>query len=154
MPYTELPATAYIMVGLEASSKKQLFEKLATCAEDRTGLARREFFDAIMRRERLGSMAVGAGIALPHIVHPALSETITIFALLASPISFDAADSKPVDIICFIAGPEHTDCDHLKAVSGMAKLLRDDKICSRLRSANSVNDVAKALFEETTASAA
>ena len=61
MPYTELSATAYIMVGLEASSKKQLFEKLATCAEDRTGLARREFFDAIMRRERLGSMAVGAG---------------------------------------------------------------------------------------------
>ena len=154
MPYTELPDNTCIMFGLEASSKKLLVEKLATCAEDRTGLARREFFDAIMRRERLGSMAVGAGTALPHIVHPALSETITILALLASPISFDAADSKPVDIVCFIAGPEHTDCDHLKAVSGMAKLLRDDKTCGRLRSANSVNDVAKALFDKTTASAA
>jgi len=154
MSFTELPATTHIVVGLEASSKKQLVEKLSTYAEDRTGLARRGFFDAIMRRERLGSTAVGAGIALPHIVHPALNETITIFVLLAAPVSFDAADNKPVDIVCFIAGPEHTDCDHLKAVSGMAKLLRDSEICSRLRSAASAEDVAVALRGEATASAA
>ena len=145
MSYTELPATTHIVVGLEASSKKQLVEKLSTYAEDLTGLARRGFFDAIMRRERLGSTAVGAGIALPHVVRPALNETITIFALLATPVSFDAGDNKPVDIVCLIAGPEHTDCDHLKAISAMAKLLQDTEKCSRLRAARSIEDVTVAL---------
>lgn len=154
MSFTELPADTHIVVGLEASSKKQLVEKLSACAEDRTGLPRREFFDTIMQRERLGSTAVGAGIALPHIVHPALNKSLTIFALLATRISFDAVDDEPVDIVCLIAGPEHTECEHLTAVSRMEKLLRDSKICSRLRSARSVEDVAVAISGDNTASAA
>ena len=81
------------------------------------------FLMQLVRRERLGSTAVGAGIALPHVVHPALNETITIFALLAAPVSFDAADNNPVDIVCFIAGPEQYDCDHLKALSGYGKIV-------------------------------
>ncbi|MEK9911150.1 MAG: PTS sugar transporter subunit IIA [Candidatus Puniceispirillum sp.] len=137
----ELPAATQIMVGLDASSKKQLVEQLAERAADITGLPRRTFFDAIMRRERLGSTAVGDGIALPHIMHPELRENVTILAILDKPVDFDAADKKPVDIICLVAGSENSDVDHLKYLSGMARLLRSDNRCQKLRQASSIEGV-------------
>jgi PTS system nitrogen regulatory IIA component len=145
MSSTELPAATHILVGLEASSKKQLVEHLATRAADLTDLAQRALFDAIMRRERLGSTAIGQGIALPHIAHAGLEQTLTILAVLKSPVDFDAADNQPVDVVCLVAGPEHADFDHLKCVSSMARLLRADGVCQNLRTAVSAEDALRIL---------
>ena len=74
-------AADQIMVGVVGSSKKQVIEQLAERAAELTGLCRRSLFDIVMRRERLGSTAIGGRIAIPHAEHHDLTRVIGIIAV-------------------------------------------------------------------------
>ena len=134
-------ATDQIMVGVACSSKKQLIEQLAERAAELTGLCQRSLFEIVMRRERLGSTAIGNGIAIPHAVHQDLTRVMGIIAVLTSPIDFDAQDRKPVDIVCLVIGPQNADSDHLKCVSSVARSLREVAICNQIRAAKTPNEL-------------
>ena len=130
-----------IMVGVACSSKKQLIEQLAERAAELTGLCQRSLFEIAMRHERLGSTAIGSGIATPHAVHQNLTSTVGIIAVLTSLVDFDAQDRKPVDIVCLVIGPQNADSDHLKCVSSVARSLRNMGICDQLRAAKTPNEL-------------
>ena len=134
-------AADQIMVGVAGSSKKQLIEQLTERAAELTGLCRRSLFEIVMRRERLGSTAIGNGIAIPHAVHQDLTRTMGIIAVLTSPVDFDAQDRKPVDIVCLVIGPQNADNDHLKCLSSVARSLREAAICDHIRAAKTPNEL-------------
>ena len=94
-----------------------------------------------MSRERLGSTAIGSGIAIPHAVHQDLTRTMGIIAVLTSPIDFDAQDRKPVDIVCLVIGPQNADSDHLKCVTSVARSLGAVAICDQLRTAKTPHEL-------------
>jgi nitrogen PTS system EIIA component len=130
-----------IMIGVAGSSKKQLIEQLAERAAELTGLSQRSLFEIVMRRERLGSTAIGNGIAIPHAVHQDVTRTMGIIAVLTNPVDFDAPDRKPVDIVCLVIGPQNADSDHLKCVSSVARSLREVTICEQFRAAKTPNEL-------------
>jgi len=134
-------ATNQIMVGVACSSKKQLIEQLAERAAELTGLCQRSLFEIVMSRERLGSTAIGSGIAIPHAVHQDLTRTLGIIAVLTSPVDFDAQDRKPVDIVCLVIGPQNADSDHLKCVTSVARSLGAVAICDQLRTAKTPHEL-------------
>ena len=141
MSITDYLAADQIMVGVAGRSKKQLIEQLAERAAELTGLCQRSLFEIVMRRERLGSTAIGNGIAIPHAVHQDLTRTMGIIAVLTSPVDFDAQDCKPVDIVCLVIGPQNADSDHLKCVSSVARSLREASICDQIRAAKTPNEL-------------
>ena len=134
-------AADQILVGVAGSSKKQVIEQLAERAAGLTGLCQRSLFETVMRRERLGSTAIGSGIAIPHAVHHDLTRTMGIIAVLTKPVDFDAQDRKPVDIVCLVIGPQNADSDHLKCVSSVARFLREIAICDQLRAAKTPHEL-------------
>ena len=134
-------ATGQIMVGVTGSSKKHLIEQLAERAAELTSLCQRSLFEIVMRRERLGSTAIGNGIAIPHAVHQDLRHTMGIIAVLTSPVDFDAQDRKPVDIVCLVIGPQNADKDHLKCLSSVARSFREVAICDQIRAAKTPHEL-------------
>ena len=80
------------------ASKRQLLEELAKVASRQTGLDERIVFDALLERERLGTTGVGKGVALPHTRLSGLDKIFCAF-IKSEPVSFDAVDGKPVDLI-------------------------------------------------------
>jgi len=55
-----------IVLDLEVSSKKRMFEQAGLIFENNQGLARSLVFDSLFARERLGSTGLGQGVAIPH----------------------------------------------------------------------------------------
>ena len=53
-----------VLVEKTASSKKQLLEKLAHLAAEKTGLDDMLILNALVERERLGTTGIGRGVAL------------------------------------------------------------------------------------------
>ncbi|APH70337.1 PTS IIA-like nitrogen regulatory protein PtsN [Aquibium oceanicum] len=126
----EVPA---IMPALKANSKKQLLQLMAEKASEITGIAEREIFDTILQRERLGSTGVGNGIAIPHGKLPGVKEITGVFARLDHPVEFEALDDQPVDIVFLLLAPEGAGADHLKALSRIARVLRDSEMVAKIR---------------------
>ena len=142
-----------MMIDLSVDSKKQLLEHISAHAGSLTKMPVRAVFDALTKRERLGSTAIGSGMAIPHAVFAELKQSVVIITTLETAVAFDAHDKRPVDIICTILGPDQADCNHLKLVSAAAKHLANGAVCQALRRAKTVSDVRRC-FDQHDATAA
>jgi len=89
---------------------------------------------ALQDREQLGPTGMGKGIAIPHARIDNISSIKGMFIRLEKPINFDSLDKKKVDLIFSILAPIDSGVDHLKALAKVSRLLRDQNICSKLRS--------------------
>lgn len=56
---------AHILIDLDVSSKKRVFEQVGLLIENTCGIARSEVFDCLFAREKLGSTGLGQGVAIP-----------------------------------------------------------------------------------------
>ncbi len=90
---------ANVQVGLEASSKKRVFEQAGIMFENNQGIGRSTVFDSLFAREKLGSTGLGQGVAIPHGRIKGLKEAVGAFLRLAAPVQFDAPDGKPVSFL-------------------------------------------------------
>lgn len=133
MPLSDLVASNAIIPALKANTKKQVLQELAARAAALTGQSERAIFDVLNQRERLGSTAIGDGIAIPHGKLPKLDRLFGLFARLDRPVDFEALDGQPVDLVFLLLAPETAGADHLKALARVARVLRDPEITRKLR---------------------
>jgi PTS system nitrogen regulatory IIA component len=133
MDLSDLIEASAVMPALKANSKKQLLQLLAEKASTVTGIPEREIFDTILQRERLGSTGVGNGIAIPHGKLAGVKRITGVFARLEQPVDFDALDDQPIDIVFLLLAPEGAGADHLKALSRIARVLRDGETVRKIR---------------------
>src|SRR5580698_7144692 len=133
MPLIDLVAPNAILPALKVNNKKQVLHELAARAAILSGQNERAIFDILMQREKLGSTAVGNGIAIPHGKMPGLTRLFGLFARLDRAIDFEALDNQPVDLIFLLLAPESAGADHLKALARIARLLRDPTVAHKLR---------------------
>jgi PTS system nitrogen regulatory IIA component len=88
-----------VLLDLDASSKKRVFEQAGMLFEARLGLARSTIFDSLFAREKLGSTGLGQGVAIPHGRIKGLKQAAGAFMRLANPVPFDSPDGRPVDLL-------------------------------------------------------
>ncbi len=141
MPLTDLIAPTAVVPALKVNNKKQAIQTLAARAAELTGLGEKAILEVLTQREKLGSTAVGSGVAIPHGKLPKLNRVLGLFARLAKPIDFEAMDGQPVDLIFLLLAPEGAGADHLKALARVARVLRDPEVARKLRDASSADGI-------------
>jgi PTS system nitrogen regulatory IIA component len=133
MTLTDLVAPNAILPALKVNNKKKVIQELAARAAALTGQNERAILEILLQREKLGSTAVGNGVAIPHGKLPKLGRLFGLFARLEKPVDFEALDAQPVDLVFLLLAPEAAGADHLKALARVARLLRDPEIARKLR---------------------
>jgi nitrogen PTS system EIIA component len=136
MTITDLVAPEAILPALKVNSKKQALQELAARAASLTGQNERAVFEVLLQREKLGTTAVGYGVAIPHGKLPKLEKIFGLFARLERAIDFEAMDGQPVDLIFLLLAPEGAGADHLKALARVARLLREPAVVHKLRASH------------------
>ena len=116
---------ANVLLDLQVSSKKRLFEQVGLVFENHNGIARSLVFDSLFARERLGSTGLGQGVAIPHGRIKGLKDALGAFVRLAQPVAFDAPDAKPVTLLFVLLVPEQATEKHLQILSELAQMFSD-----------------------------
>jgi PTS system nitrogen regulatory IIA component len=124
-----------ILLDIEATSKKRLFEQVGALFEDRAQIARSTVFDSLFAREKLGSTGLGQGIAIPHGRIKGLDHALAAFVRPRQPIPFDAPDGKPVAQVFVLLVPEHATEEHLQLLSELAEMFSERSFRDELASA-------------------
>lgn len=114
-----------ILLDLDATSKKRLFEQAGLIFENHQGIARSTVFDSLFAREKLGSTGLGQGVAIPHGRVKGIKNAIGALVRLIHPVAFDAPDGKPVSVMFVLLVPEQATELHLQILSELAQLLSD-----------------------------
>ena len=120
-PLTKLLTPSQVLLDLEASSKKRVFEQAGMLFESHLGLARSIVFDSLFAREKLGSTGLGQGIAIPHGRIKGLKQAAGAFLRLSTPVPFDSPDGRPVSLLFVLLVPEQATEEHLQILSELAQ---------------------------------
>jgi PTS system nitrogen regulatory IIA component len=114
-----------VVIDLQVSSKKRLFEQVGLLFENQHALARSLVFDSLFARERLGSTGLGQGVAIPHGRIKGLKEALGALIRLAQPVPFDAPDGNAVTLVFVLLVPEKATEKHLQILSELAQMFSD-----------------------------
>jgi len=136
-----------VVVGLDASSKKRVFEQAGLLFENRYDIARSSVYDALFAREKMGSTGLGLGIAIPHGRIKGLKEARGAFFRLATPVQFDAPDGQSVNLVFVLLVPEAASEHHLQLLSELAQMFSDKAFREKLTAASDAA-AAHALFAQ------
>lgn len=116
---------SHVLLDLDVSSKKRLFEQIGLLFENENKLSRASVFDALFAREKLGSTGLGHGVAIPHGRIKNLRETLAVFIRTREGVPFESPDGEPVRLVFAMLVPEHATEQHLNLLSELAQVFSD-----------------------------
>jgi fructose-specific phosphotransferase system IIA component len=141
---SELLQENFINLDLNACDKAEAIDHLSGLLGD-SGKVKdvNNFVSAVLEREKLGSTAIGAGIAIPHARANTVNEVSIAFARAGKGIDFNSVDGDPVDLIFLLAAPIESGSLYLKLLARISRLLRYQDLIDDLRQAKSKEEVIK-----------
>ena len=114
-------------------SKKRVFERAAEAMGGSLNLSSETIYRALLEREKLGSTAIGEGIAIPHCRINDCAVAAGCLVTLQEPIDFGSADGQDVDIIFVLLVPEEATEAHLKLLAALARSFSNAEVRERVR---------------------
>jgi PTS system nitrogen regulatory IIA component len=136
-----------VVLDLELTSKKRVFEHVGLLFENSIGVGRSPIFDALFARERLGSTGLGHGIAIPHGRIKGLKEAVGAFIRVKTPIPFEAPDGNPVSLIFVLLVPEKATDVHLQILSELAQMFSEREMRAALSGAQDAASAQRLITE-------
>src|SRR6266568_4831674 len=106
-----------------------------------------EILGAILERERQFPTGIGYGVAVPHGRCPALSGLVVVAGTTPAPIPYETIDGEPVRLFFLLAGPESAAGAHVKALSRISRLVRQEPVRGRLLGARTPEEFYRAVCE-------
>lgn len=145
MPIAEKLTARDVILDFPTDGKRDLLQALAAAVAPEAGLPESEILDALTARERLGSTALGRGVALPHARLSGMDRPVMRFLRLRRPIGYEARDEEPVDLVILVLWPEAEAESFLPTLSEVCRSLRDPQVLRRLRASTTPEEVATLL---------
>ncbi len=120
----------------DARDRDEVLEAAARLIAADTDVAAADVAASLRLRERLGSTAIGDGVAIPHGRSAAFAQPRAAFLRLRPAVEFAAADGAPVDLVFAMAVPDGMPQEYLQWLSELAERFSDPAVRDRLREAS------------------
>lgn len=149
MRITDLLPEALVLPDLQGQSKGEVLRELAEpMAVQYPQIDAGRLVDVLWERERLGSTAIGDGIAIPHGKLPGLKSVRAAFGRHLRGVDFDSLDGQPTKLFFLLIAPDDSVGQHLKALARVSRLLKDDAFRAQLLTAGDRADLYRRIREQ------
>lgn len=118
MDITSILAPERTVVRLAASSRKRAIELASLhLVSQLAHLEIAEVYRGLIEREKLGTTAIGEGVAIPHCRLKRCETIIGALFVCSEGVDFSAYDDKPVRILFFLLVPQSEEREHLHTLA-------------------------------------
>ncbi len=140
MRITDLLKPSAIELNVSLASKSAAIDKLVSLHEKSGNLINAaEYKDGILKREELGTTAVGMQIAIPHAKSKAVKAPALAAVTVPDGVDYGAPDGEKVTLLFMIAATTDGDV-HLEVLSRLMQMLMDEEFTSKLKVAKSKSE--------------
>jgi PTS system nitrogen regulatory IIA component len=130
---TDLLTTDRIRIPLQAQTKDDLLNELVLVAmADAPEADQAAVLRAVSERVAVLSTGICYGVAIPHGKTGLLSDLRMAAGRSVEPMEFDALDGLPVQLFFLLIGPEAAAGPHIKALSRISRIVRQDDVRAEL----------------------
>ncbi|MEE8379435.1 MAG: PTS sugar transporter subunit IIA [Gammaproteobacteria bacterium] len=137
MQLADIISPERVLSNVQVKSKKRAFETISSVIASNADISMgvNDIFDSLISRERLGTTAIGHGIAIPHGRVKESNKTIGAFLQLSEGIDCDALDNQSVKLIFAVLVPEKTNEEHLQLLARLAQMFKNSDLREKLMAA-------------------
>ncbi len=149
MKLTDIIIRDACVVDMQAKTKKEALRELAdalSAAVD--GLDGSELLDMLLEREKLGTTAMGDGIAIPHARVESLDRLLASFGRSRNGVDFDSVDGKRTHLFFLLVAPGTEGSTHLLTLARLSRFLTQPEFRAKLLEVEAIEDLFRAVEEE------
>lgn len=146
-----LPKDSVLLTELRGATRQEVIHELADALLQRFPDLERNLIRVLEERERLGSTAIGAGVAIPHGKVKGLCQMALCVGKSARGVDFESFDGTLVHYVFLLIAPDICGTMHLRMLAAMARLLKNDAIRKKLPLLENERDVLALLETELSA---
>jgi PTS system nitrogen regulatory IIA component len=149
MKLTDVLVRDACRIDLRGATKLEVLRELADAlAKQVPGLDAGKLYAMLIEREKLGTTAMGDGIAIPHARIESLNRLLAVFGLSREGVSFDSLDGRETHLFFLLVAPGKEGSAHLLLLARLSRLLGSETFRARLRQVQSTDELFRAFEEE------
>jgi len=109
----------------------------------------KELFDKLIQREKLGSTAIGDGIAIPHCKLKEVKSPLLALAVSKKGVNFESLDGKPTHVFFLVISSPDNPGQSLQILAAVAYLVRKTgSLQKRILAAKNPSKILEIIREE------
>ena len=150
MRITDLLKKQGIEIGAKVKDKPEAIEKLVALHDKCGNLKdRKAYKEGILKREEMGTTAIGMEIAIPHAKSEAVKAPALTAITVPDGVDYGSPDGDPCKLIFMIAATTDGDV-HLEVLARMMQMLMDMDFTAKLKAAKDADEFLKLIDEKET----
>lgn len=138
-----------VKLDLNTKSKLDVVDELVDLVNDSGNLNdKNEYKKAILAREKLGTTAIGEGVAIPHAKNKSVNKACLAAGVSKEGIDYEAFDDSLSHLFFMIAAPDGANDTHLEVLSRLSTILMDESFRNDLMNSPSVEEFLNLIDEK------
>ena len=148
MALVDLIRPEVVKVPLVSTTKTEVIRELVELLRDAGKISDVEaVYDALMKRESMGSTGLEQGIAVPHAKTAAVGALTVALGISPRGIDFQAIDGNPSKLFFLLLAPPDQSGPHIEALADIARITKSQAFCRTVIQSTSPQEVVE-LFSE------
>ncbi len=135
-----------IIAELESQDREGVLKEMVVFLKKKNKIAKdKELFEKLIQREKLGSTAIGEGVAIPHCKMKGVKNPVVMLAVSKKSVDYQSLDGKPTYVFFLVVSSPDNPSLNLQILAAIAHLVRKssslEKKILRAESISSILDV-------------
>lgn len=150
MKFQEFIKKQAILPFLEANCPREAFERMLESLIEAGALSREGYDDALkalLRREEIGTTAIGDSRMFPHAKTTSVKKTVGVVAVCGSGFDADSMDGSKIKFIFLLLSPHDQPGNHLRCLERYSRETRDKDFLVQLLESETREEIWEALVE-------
>lgn len=125
MKLHSLLAEDLVLLDLKSRSREDVLREMVGHLKTKNRITKdKDLYEKLIQREKLGSTAIGDGVAIPHCKLKGIKAPLFLLGVSKQGVSFDSLDGKPSHIFFVVISSPDNPGMNLQALAAIAKLVR------------------------------
>jgi PTS system nitrogen regulatory IIA component len=139
-----------VMLELESENMEDVLHEMVGFLKKRNMIAKeKELYERLIQRERLGSTAIGDGVAIPHCKVKGVRDPILMLAVSKKGVNFYSVDGKPTYVFFLVVSSPDNPSLNLQILAAIAHLVRKaNSLLKKILEASNITEILDIIREE------
>lgn len=139
-----------ILLGLKSGDREDVLKEMVGFLKKRNLIAKeKELYDKLIQREKLGSTAIGEGVAIPHCKMKGVKDPVVMLAVSKEGVNFLSLDGKPSHLFFLVVSSPDNPSLNLQILASIAHLVRKaNSLLKKVLDAVTIPEILDVIREE------
>ena len=139
-----------VLLELQSESMEDVLKEIVGFLKKKNKVTKeKDLYEKLIQREKLGSTAIGDGVAIPHCKMKGVKEPILFLAVSKKGVNFYSADNRPSYVFFLVVSSPDNPSLNLQILAAIAHLVRKaNSHLKKILKAKNISEILDIIQEE------